>query len=126
MNEDKIDKLLKSVDLLIDRNNIINEQVTRILFLCLNNQDILNIKNNLLDELTKVNENLSKDISGINENLLAVKTDLYNYTTSVNNNLSYIISAVNENFSTVNGKLSNINISLEKLDKSINKTQKVI
>ena len=69
MNEDKIDKLLKSIDLLIEQNNIINEQVTRILFLCLSDQNMNNIKS-LIKTLEIIDAKLSKQIADLSDQIV--------------------------------------------------------
>lgn len=123
MDKDTINKLLENIDLLIERNNIINQQVTRILFLCLNNQDINN-KNNLLDKLTHINENLSKDILYVTDTLRGINESLSDNIKTVKDTLINNINTVNytliNNFNELCGKILEVNTKADENSGKLN------
>lgn len=115
MDEDKIDKLLENINLLIERNNIINQQVTRILFLCLNNQYVDDIKNNRWEKLININKILSGNISHIMEISTAYFRMLSNDISGVYHNLMNIGEKLSNNINTVN------NTFMDDIDELMNK-----
>lgn len=118
MEQDTINKLLENINLLIERNNIINQQVTRILFLCLNNQEVNN-KNIPLSMIENINNNLSRGITHITDNLKDVQKYLLERITEVNNTLVDDIDGLMPTLLEISANISNNSGKLNYLKEEI-------